>query len=149
MRPHEVHGMTKHPLYTSWRAMRNRCIYTVDPQKVKSYRGKGITICEEWTSFTKFAGWAFLNGYEPGLTIDRINPDGNYCPENCRWATPFEQGQTKGNKAKVEINGVSRTVSQWARHSGLSVSTVFRRYYKGIRDERLIAPIDKARSNKK
>lgn len=148
MRPHEIHGMTKHPLYTSWRAMRNRCIYTKEESKAKAYKDKGIEICDEWSSFTKFAGWAFMNGWAPGLTLDRIDPEGNYCPNNCRWATPLEQGETKSKRAAVEINGVTMTVSQWSRHTGLPLSTLFRRYYKGIRDERLIAKINKSKSHK-
>lgn len=146
---HEAHGMSGHPLYSHWRAMRNRCVYTSDPEKARHYKDKGIRICAEWSSFTKFAGWALLNGYAIGLTLDRVDPNGDYCPENCRWATAFAQGQTKSVRADIEIDGVTKTVSQWSRYSGIPISTLFRRYYKGVIGKAFIAPIDSIKSHPK
>lgn len=143
------HGMTKHPIYTTWRAMRNRCFGAKESVKLKSYKGKGIKICEEWDSFTNFAAWSLLNGYQTGLTIDRIDPNGDYCPENCRWANIYEQGNNKTNNATVEIDGTKKTISQLARIHGIPVSTMFRRHYRGITGKELIAPVNKKKSNKK
>ena len=71
------------------------------------YGGRGIKICDDWLySYTSFREWALSNGYTENLTIDRVNPDGNYCPENCRWATMAEQNRNKrcpnGQKLKGE-----------------------------------------------
>lgn len=85
-----------HPrLYRIWQSMKSRCYY----QKNKCfhcYGGRGIQICEEWrVSFSTFADWALCHGYSEDLTIDRINVDGNYTPENCRWISNYEQQQNK------------------------------------------------------
>lgn len=86
---------TKHnerwtPLYNIWRAMKERCN---NPHSIsyKWYGGKGIKVCDEWINdYNAFREWAKANGYSEGLSIDRINPDLGYCPENCRWLTRAE-----------------------------------------------------------
>lgn len=83
------HGMRGTKLHNIWRGMKNRCYgdHTIQPHL---YKDRGIRVCEEWHKFPAFAGWALKNGYSPDKIIDRINGDGDYEPENCRFVTPLE-----------------------------------------------------------
>lgn len=81
-------------LYTSWQNMKSRCLRNTNP-KYKRYGGRGISICEDWLSIQGFANWAYANGWEEGLQIDRIDNDGNYEPSNCRWVTASENARKK------------------------------------------------------
>lgn len=83
-------------LYRIWKAMKSRCYNKNNPSYLKWYGARGICICDEWKDdFEKFQEWALSNGYADNLSIDRINPDGNYEPSNCRWATASEQVQNR------------------------------------------------------
>lgn len=87
------HGLTEHPLYHIWASMRYRC--NTESYINESWYGRGITVCNEWDLFMNFYNWSLNNGYKKGLTLDRINNDGNYCPENCRWTTYSVQNKNK------------------------------------------------------
>lgn len=80
--------------YNSWQNMKGRCLRKTHP-KYYRYGARGIKICDEWMSIENFACWAINNGWEQGLTLDRIDNDGNYCPQNCRWVTPSENSRKK------------------------------------------------------
>lgn len=99
------HGLAGTPIYKVWDSIRRRC----NNPKVDSYRlygGRGIKICDEWVkSFDSFWNWAKENGYQKGLQIDRIDVNGNYEPDNCRWATPKENSRNRRDNVLVNVNG--------------------------------------------
>ena len=98
---HITHGQEPMRLYRVWGDMRSRC-RNPNHRAYKYYGGRGITICAEWDDYTAFRDWAFAHGYREGLTIDRINNDGNYEPGNCRWITMAEQNKNKRKKGEAQ-----------------------------------------------
>ena len=96
-RANRTHGMRNTRLYRIWRGMKSR-IHCAKTNSFERYGGRGISVCNEWeNSFSTFAKWALSHGYDDSLTLDRINSDGNYEPNNCRWATWSEQAKNKIN----------------------------------------------------
>ncbi len=90
-----THGGYNTRLYRIWKGMKYRC-YNVNSPKYPLYGGRGIIVCDEWLhNFAAFRDWAQSNGYQEDLTIDRINSDGPYAPNNCRWASYSEQNRNR------------------------------------------------------
>ncbi len=132
------HGLSKDPLYGMWLGMKNRC-YIKSNNEYHNYGGRGIKVCDEWRSdFVSFHKWAYSHGYQKGLTIDRIENDGNYEPNNCRWATHVEQGQNRSNNHKLYFNNKYQTLSQWAREVDLSPGVILSRIKRGWSTEKIL-----------
>lgn len=113
-----------HRLYTIWIDLRRRC-YNKSRKNYQYYGAKGIKVCEEWKdNFKNFQDWAFENGYDDTLTIDRININDDYKPSNCRWATIKEQNNNMSTNHIIEYNGEKYTLSQLAEKYNLSYSLV-------------------------
>lgn len=112
------HGGFGTRLYEIWRQMHRRC-YGQNTKAYKDYGDRGITVCNEWYEFEPFRIWAISNGYSDDLTIDRINVDGDYSPENCRWATKKQQANNRRNNHNIEYDGEVHTVSEWADILGI------------------------------
>lgn len=119
----KTHGMTNEPLYIVWQGMKGRC-NNKKSSSYKDYGGRGIRICPEWNEFINFYNWAIKNGYKNGLTIDRINIDGNYEPSNCRWVNRLTQGNNTRRNHYLTYNGETKTMSEWARIKNLDYSTL-------------------------
>ena len=115
-----THGMANSRLYDCWTDMKRRC-YNQRNKRYDRYGGRGIQVCDEWVaSFRSFYDWAMSHGYQDNLTLDRINVDGNYEPSNCRWVTRAEQNKNTSRNHYITINGVTKTMSDWAREYGVS-----------------------------
>ncbi len=135
---HNMHGTR---LYRIWAHMKERCT-NPNTRNYNGYGGRGITLCEEWLKFEPFAKWALENGYSENLTIERINNDKGYSPENCRWATPFEQASNKRSNHTFTIDGITDTMTNLARKFNIKPTTVFDRLHKGWSEyEALTVPI--------
>ena len=126
-----THGKSGTALYNVYVLMKRRC-NNPKMSDYKWYGGKGITVCDEWMeSFESFYSWALSNGYEKGLTIDRVDPKRNYCPDNCRWITIEDQQSNRSNNRCYTYNGDTLTISEWARRVGLKEATVRHRLDAG------------------
>lgn len=137
----KIHGMTNTRLFRIWSGMKNRCNDKNDPD----YGGRGINICKEWKNdFLEFYNWSMKNGYSDDLSIDRIDVNGNYEPDNCKWATSLEQSNNTRINHKLKINNEVRTLSEWSRMSGVSRKQIQRRAEKGMSDEEILKPAKKA-----
>lgn len=132
-----THGKSKTRLYKIWSGMKQRCKNTKTPF-YKDYGGRGISFCEEWMAFENFEKWATQNGYTDKLTLDRIDVNGNYEPSNCRWATKKDQSNNTRINHIVIINGERKTLSELARQTGISRSTLYNRVMRGLSGEELI-----------
>lgn len=134
-----THGLTKTRIYRIWVKMKERCENPNDP-KYYRYGKRGISVCDEWrNNFKAFYDWAMKNGYAENLSINRQNNDGNYCPDNCEWATKKQQANNTGTNRFITHKGKKQTLQQWADECGISSSTLKSRLdvYKWTMNEAL------------
>lgn len=126
-----THGMSKTKLYDVWLKMRHRCFNEKD-QDYEYYGERGIKVCDEWNEkFESFYEWSNSNGYKEGLTIDRINVNGDYEPSNCRWVNrEVQMNNTRANKI-LTIQGISHTMAEWSKMFGKDQETLRDRLLAG------------------
>lgn len=118
------HGMKKTRLYRIWQAMKTRC-YNPNSERYSDYGGRGISVCDEWKNdFLAFYGWAMSHGYSDNLSIDRIENDKGYFPDNCRWADSDTQANNSRHNRQLEYKGEKHTLSEWCKRLNLSRSMV-------------------------
>ena len=130
----KTHGGTKTRLYNLYKGMKQRCTNLNSPA-YKYYGGRGIVICDEWLNdFQKFKDWCLNNQYSDEKSIDRIDPNGNYCPENCRWVSFEKQQNNKLNSAFISINDQKKTVAEWAKENGINKQTLYSKIYRLLKD---------------
>lgn len=112
-----------HELYWCWKAIKQRCL---NPKchAYYNYGGRGITVCDEWMDFEPFLAWALDSGWEKGLDIDRIDNDGDYRPENCRFVTRSENINNRRVSVLITVGGTTRTSAQWGRIAGIGRGTI-------------------------
>lgn len=141
------HGLSKDKLHGLWRNIKERC-YNPNSKSYKYYGERGIKMCDEWENdFVSFYNWSHENGYKDGLQIDRIDVNGDYCPENCRWVSKIVQANNTRRNIYVTINGETKSMSDWCREIGINYQSVQTRRYKGW--DTLLAlttPFDKSKS---
>lgn len=124
------HGMKRTKLYYVWTSMKNRC---TNPKvyAYSRYGGRGIRVCDEWQTFPPFLDWAMKSGYKEGLSLDRIDNDGDYKPSNCRWATKEEQSENTSQNVFLTYNGETHTIAQWCKIVGSYEARLSWRYKQG------------------
>ena len=116
---HTKHADSNSKLYRVWDSMVRRC-HSPTHKAFKAYGDRGITVCTQWRDYCGFKEWAESNGYKQGLTIDRIDNDRGYQPDNCRWATRKEQQNNRRCCVYFEHDGQRLTVTQWSELLGIS-----------------------------
>ncbi len=127
-----THGQSRTRLYYVWRNMLNRC-YNSKVSDYPNYGGRGISVCKEWKDdFGTFSEWAFSSGYNPKAkrgecTLERKDPNRNYDPGNCRWATETEQANNKRSNQYIEYKGERLTLTQAAKATGVPYKTLHKR----------------------
>lgn len=122
---------TRRKIDKIFRHMKERC-YDPNNRRYDDWGGRGIKICDEWMKDPKrFIQWSIENGYQDGLTIDRIDNDGDYCPENCRWVTRLENNQNRRSSRLFTYNSKTQNLQQWCDEFSVSRSMVHRRLQLG------------------
>lgn len=125
-----THGESSSRLYAIWSLMKRRCLNSNDPA-YKYYGGRGISLCDDWHHYEMFRDWAVVNGYDNTLTIDRIDINGDYEPQNCRWVSRAVQANNRCNSINLCISGITMTMTQWAKCKNMKPQTVWYRLRHG------------------
>lgn len=148
-----THGKTGTRLYHVWCSIKERC-YITTHKSYANYGGRGITMCDEWLNdFEAFEKWAFENGYDENApkgqcTIDRIDVDKGYSPDNCRWISLTEQNDNRTTTIWLTYNGRTQTLLQWSKELGINPNTMRTRYSQGWSVEKMLTCACKERWGK-
>ena len=129
-----THGKSGAKAYKTWEKMKSRC-QSQNNISYKNYGGRGISVCKRWDNFEHF--FADMGEKPKGLSLDRIDNNGNYEPSNCRWATPKQQATNRRNTVKITFNNKTQGIKAWATELNMNFGTLKARIYKGW-------PIEKA-----
>lgn len=136
------HGGRRTKLYGVWCSMKERCSNPHN-KSYPRYGGRGITVCTDWANdFSSFRDWAYAAGFRDGLTIDRIDGNKGYSPENCRWATTAQQNRNYSRNHMITYNGETKCLSDWADQFGIKRGTVLFRIQQGKPLPEVFNPID-------
>lgn len=137
-----THGQSGTRLYCIRGDMIQRC-ENPNQSQYKNYGGRGIKVCKKWRKdFVAFRKWALKHGYKKGLTIDRINNDGNYEPKNCRFVTAKEQQRNKRNNTLITIKDETKTFSEWCEIAGIGKGCLQKRLKNNWPEEKLLNPVN-------
>ena len=137
-RKYNRHGMTKTPAWRAWNSMMDRC-YREGVPNYGSYGGRGITVCERWHTFANF--YADMGDRPEGMSLDRIDNDGPYSPDNCRWATSKDQARNRRNNNILALNGEERCIKDWSELLGIHPATIRNRLRRGATAEQALQPV--------
>lgn len=132
------HGGSHTRLYRIWHGIIRR---TEDSKRKEyaNYGGRGIRMCQEWRNdFAAFREWALNNGYSDDLSIDRIDNNGDYTPSNCRWVSKYEQANNRTDTRYLTLNGITKSVREWADETGIPYARLKKRMRLGWPDEKVL-----------
>lgn len=136
---HIKHSLYKHPLFKIWQGIKKRC-YNKNCSNFYGYGGRGIKMCDTWQNdFNSFYNWAIENGWRKGLHIDRIDVDGNYEIDNCRFVTQKENNRNRRNTIYITSNNVKKTIGEWSEETGIKYATIKSRFMKGWNINRVLS----------
>lgn len=128
---HKTHGMKNTRLYRIWHNMKYRC-ENKSSKDYSRYGERGISVCDEWErDFLCFYKWAMKSGYKENLSLDRINNNSGYSPENCRWADGQEQCRNRRNNVLVAYNGETKSIAEWCDLLKFDRALAYHRYARG------------------
>lgn len=132
---HRKHGGRGERLYHVWKSMRSRC-YEVNNKGYKNYGGRGIKICDEWKDYAVFREWALANGYDKDAkrgitTIERIDVNKDYSPDNCTFADTKQQARNRTSNHFITVNGETHCIAEWEEIRGLGKGEISARLYRG------------------
>ena len=127
-------GESSEPLFIIWRAMLKRC-YNINSQNYKYYGGRGIKVCNEWldenNGYFSFKKWSLENGFEKGLSIERIDVNNDYSPDNCKWIPFSEQSKNKRNNNMITYHNETKCLAEWSKILGIKRYTLYSRLKRG------------------
>lgn len=150
-KPTLTHNMSHTVLYRKWASIKRRC-YTPSVRDYKNYGERGIKMCDDWkNSFEAFMLWSIQSGYSDGLTIERKDMNGDYCPENCTWI-PFQEQQKNRRFCRfITYKGETKTLTDWCKALNLPYKQIHNRMFKlGWSFERAVSePVHIEKRNKK
>lgn len=127
----KIHGEKNTKLYGVWSTMKARC-HNKNTAAYKDYGLRGISVCDSWKNdYMEFRRWAYETGYTDGMSIDRINNDLGYCPDNCRWADKRTQANNRRSNRIYTIDGETHNLTEWSNLYGINPKTLFTRIYSG------------------
>lgn len=126
--PNYKHGMKGTRFFNIWRSMKDRCL-NPNSKYYRHYGGRGISVCEKWLRFPGFQKDMFPT-YKEDLTIDRVDVNGNYCKENCKWSTRKEQTRNRRNTIHVQVKGRTVLLTDLAEQSGVKYITLYDRIFR-------------------
>lgn len=143
----KTHGGAKSRLYRMYRTMFGRCT-NPNAHEYENYGGRGITVCDEWSDFAPFREWALANGYDENAkrgqcTLDRIDPNKGYSPDNCRFVNMKTQQRNRRNNVLITYNGETHCMSEWAEKAGVRYGTFLKRIYAGWSMDRALQPVNR------
>jgi len=148
IKAHIVHGQSDTQLYHMWEHMKQRCLND-KTKHFEDYGGRGISICNEWIDSKPFIDWALSNGYKEGLTLDRIDVNGNYSPENCRFVDRRTQQNNRRNTIFITAFGETLPCAEWARRTGIAKNTIRGRIITGWAPDKAVSePVQQHRRRK-
>ena len=127
------HGLKSHPLYSKWNSMKGRC-HTETYHNYNQYGGRGIKVCDRWRYSVENFYNDMITGWQKGLHLDRIDVNGNYCPENCRWVTNKTNQRNKRKHVYITMDGRTHIPTEWAEIIGTKANTICKRKQKGWTD---------------